>query len=81
LFLFSFYFLTSLFFCNYCFVRMIWISTKPCVTCGRNKNPYMNKYAYKYTYFLSVILLLSETFGVYCSLEKSDVLWSLLLIQ
>jgi hypothetical protein len=45
-------------------------------------NSYMNKYAYKYTYICICHYLIIVTFGgVYCSLEKSDVLLGLLLIQ
>jgi hypothetical protein len=49
-------------------------------TCGRNKCIYMNKYAYKYI-SVSVILWSSLNLGVYCSLEKSDVLRGLLPIH
>jgi hypothetical protein len=37
-------------FYNYCYVNVIWISTKTCITHVEGIKAYMNKYAYKYTY-------------------------------
>jgi hypothetical protein len=64
------------------YVHMIWISTKPYKTHMEGINTYVNKYAYKYTYIcICVFFRLSLHLGVYCSLEKSDVLQGLLLIR
>jgi hypothetical protein len=35
-----------LFFYNYCYVQIIWKSTKPCITHVEGINTYANKYAY-----------------------------------
>jgi hypothetical protein len=59
-----FSFLTScLFFYNYCYVHMIWISTKPCITHVEGINAYMNKYAYKYTYICICDFFIIGKFG------------------
>jgi hypothetical protein len=57
-------------FLQYFYVRTIWISTISFITPAEGMNAYMSKYAYKYT---------SVNLGVYCSLEKSDVVRGLLL--
>jgi hypothetical protein len=44
-------------------------------------NPYLNKYAYKYTYICICDSWISVNLGVYRNLEKSDVILGLLLIQ
>jgi hypothetical protein len=57
-------------------VNINWICTKPCTTPAEG----MNKYAYKYTYICICDSWLSVNLGVYCSLEKWDVIRGLLLI-
>jgi hypothetical protein len=49
-------------------------------TCGRNKHIWTNMRSNKHIP-LSMVLGLSVNLRVYCSLEKSDFLWGLLLIQ
>jgi hypothetical protein len=49
-------------------------------TCGRNKRIY-EQICMQIYISVSVILWLSLNLGVYCSLEKSDVLRGLLLIH
>jgi hypothetical protein len=55
---FSFFFVfQQAVFYNYCYVHMIWMSTKLCTTYMEGINAYVNKYAYKYTY-ISVSMIL-----------------------
>jgi hypothetical protein len=56
-------FFNRLFFYNYCYVHMIWISTKPCITQVEGINAHMNKYAYKYTYICIYDSLINSKFG------------------
>jgi hypothetical protein len=55
-------FFTSCFY-KYFYVRIIWISIKPCITPTEGINTYMNKYAYKYTYICICDSLIIGKFG------------------
>jgi hypothetical protein len=60
---FFFLFSSQVVFYNYFYVRMIWVSTKPCITPAEGMNAYKNKYAYKYTYIRICNSLIIGKFG------------------
>jgi hypothetical protein len=70
-FFFCFVFFNKLFFYKYCYVHMIWISTKPCTTHVEGIKAYINKYAYKYTYICDSLIIVKfwESIVVW---KKSD---------